>query len=207
MHKFSTLLIGMHFLLLCSCVNVQAQDSSKIYLTTAVGLLVPVSGFSNAYKRSLALNSGIEYTFNKYLFMQFVLDFNAVKYDQQIKDVNSSYLFQNTSSSVFLAGINVGYNIRANNRGNFFISPYTGLGYANIGEPRVMVNNISNVVKQSVTRMSGVFAKGGLRIAYQTKSKILQTIYVDGSYWLANVKVQQSDARAVSLLIGTRIGF
>ena len=55
--------------------------------------------------------------------------------------------------------------------------------------------------------MLGLYGKGGLRIAYNTGSKLLQTVYIDASYWAADVHVQQSKAQAVSILVGTRIGF
>jgi hypothetical protein len=78
----------------CAVINASAQDSSKLFFTTSVGILSPLSKFSNAYKTSLALNSGIEYKFSRNYFLQFVLDFNAVNYDQQVKDASSNYLFQ-----------------------------------------------------------------------------------------------------------------
>lgn len=190
-----------------SVINATAQDTSKTFFTTSVGILTPLSKFSNAYKTSLALNSGIEHKFSKNYFAQFVLDFNAINYDQQIKDASSNYLFQNTSSSVFLVGFNVGRNIGINKSGSLFVSPYLGLGYANIGEPRLTINNTTNVITQEVTRMSGLFTRGGLRLGYKTKSKVLQTIYVDASYWTANITVQDSKPQALSILIGTRFGF
>ena len=55
--------------------------------------------------------------------------------------------------------------------------------------------------------MQGVFAKGGLRLGFKTSSKFLQTVYIDGSYWTANLTIQESRVQAVSLYIGTRIGF
>lgn len=193
--------------IICMAVPGKAQDTSKVFFTTSVGLLNPVSSFSNAYQNSLALNSGIEYRFSKDYFAQLVLDFNAVKYSQQVKDASSAYLFQKTSSSVFLAGINVGRNFPLIPSGKLFVSPYAGIGYANIGEPRLMVDNANNIINQQVTRMQGIFGRAGSRLAYNTKSKILQTIYVDGSYWSANINVQQSRPKAFSFLIGTRFGF
>ncbi len=195
------------FLCIILPASIKAQDTSKIFFTTAIGLLHPVSSFSNAYKNSLALNSGVEYKFSRHYFVQFVLDFNAVKYSQKIKDNNSSYLFQNTSSSVFLAGFNVGRNFPLTASGKLFASPYVGAGYANIGEPRLVVNNSSGIINQQVTRMQGIFGRAGARLAYNTKSKILQTLYVDASYWSANIVVQQSRPKAFSFLIGTRLGF
>jgi hypothetical protein len=183
-----------------------AQDSSKFYFTTAAGIFAPVSTFSKAYKNSLALNSGIEYKFSKNYFTQFVLDFNAVKYNQQVKDENSSYLFQHTNSSVFLAGLNLGRNISISKSGKFFVSPYVGFGYANIGEPRLMLKS-SGIIEQEVTRMTGIYAKQGARIGYRTSSKILQTLYIDVAYLSANIHVQDSRPKAFSFLVGTRFGF
>jgi len=183
-----------------------AQDSSKFYFTTAVGIFAPVSSFSKAYENSLALNSGIEYQFSKHYFTQFVLDFNAVKYNQQLKDVNSAFLFQHTNSSIFLAGFNLGRNISMSKSGKFFASPYVGFGYTNIGEPRLTLKN-SGIIEQNVTRMTGVYAKQGVRVGYRTASKVLQTIYVDVAYLSANIHVQDSSPQAFSFLAGTRFGF
>jgi len=194
-------------ILIVFILNTNAQDSSNFYFTTSVGLLAPASNFANAYKTSLALNSGIEYKINRILFTQFVLDFNAVKYNQQYKDNNSGYLFQKTNSSIFLAGFNFGKNFSPGVAAKFFSSVYAGAGYVNIGEPRLTVNANTDIIEQKVKRMPGVFAKGGLRLGYKTSSAFLQTIYVDGSYWTTNLTVQQSKAQAFSLYIGTRIGF
>lgn len=187
--------------------GVLAQDSSRIFFTSSVGLLVPTSNFSNAYQQSLALNSGIEYKLKKEYFVQFILDFNAVKYSQQIKDKNSSFLFQDTNSSVLLAGFNFGKNISLIQSKKIFTSLYLGIGYVNIGEPRLTVDSNRGIISQNVTRMQGLYARGGFRVLYQTKSKILQTIFIDPSYWTSNVDVQQSTAQAFSFLVGTRIGF
>jgi hypothetical protein len=207
MKKLNAISIVILLFIIVIPASIKAQDASRIFFTTAVGLLNPVSSFSNAYKNSLALNSGVEYRFSKNYFAQFVLDFNAVKYSQQAKDASSEYLFQNTSSSVFLAGFNVGRNFPLIASGKLFASPYVGAGYANIGEPRLIVNNSSGIINQQVTRMQGIFGRGGARLAYNTNSKILQTLYVDASYWTANTLVQQSRPKAFSFLIGTRIGF
>jgi hypothetical protein len=207
MKKLKKLRIGLSILVICFATSVKAQDTTKLFFTTSIGLLKPTSTFSNAYKNSLALNSGVEYKFSKHYFAQFVLDFNAVKYSQQVKDGNSTYLFQNTSSSVFLAGFNVGRNLPISFSGNLFISPYVGIGYANIGEPRLLLNNSNDIINQEVTRMQGVFERAGTRLAFKTKSRVIQTIYIDASYWTSNIRVQQSNPKAFSFLVGTRVGF
>jgi hypothetical protein len=207
MKKLRLLSISLFIAIVCFSISSKAQDTTKLFFTTSVGLLKPVSTFSNAYKKSLALNSGVEYKFSKYYFAQLVLDFNAIKYSQQLKDGNSSYLFQNTSSSVLLVGVNVGRNFPIIPSGNLFISPYVGIGYANIGEPRLLVDNNNGIINQEVTRMQGVFERGGARLAFKTKSRVIQTIYIDASYWTSNIRVQQSNPKAFSFLVGTRVGF
>ena len=203
MHK--RILLAVAFLSGFAIIS-NAQDSSKFYFTTAAGIFAPVSAFSKAYKNSLALNSGIEYQFSKYYFTQFVLDFNAVKYNQQVRDGNSSYLFQHTNSPIFLAGFNFGRNISISKSGKFFASPYIGFGYANIGEPRLTMKN-TGIFEQEVTRMTGIYAKQGVRAGYRTSSKILQTLYIDLAYLSANIHIQDSRPRAFSFLAGTRFGF
>jgi hypothetical protein len=204
MHKkiFST--IALYF---AATFPVNAQDSSRFYFTTSAGLLAPVQNFARSYKTSLALNSGVEYRINHSLFAQFVLEFNAVKYNQQYIDAGSAYLFQKTNSSIFLAGINCGKNFSSSNLKRFFSSVYAGAGYINIGEPRLSIDINNHVVEQTVKRMQGMFAKAGSRLGYKTTSSFLQTVYIDGSYWTTNITIQQSKAAAISLYIGTRIGF
>ncbi len=186
---------------------VVSQDSTRISLTSSVGILLPISGFGKAYKKSLALNSGIEYSLKNNYFAQFTLDFNAVKYNQQIKDQNSNFLFQNTNSTILLVGFNFGKSIPVLNSKTFQISPYIGGGYANFGEPRLFFNNGKGIITQQVVNNSGLFTRMGTRIMYNTKSKFLQTIYLDLSYWSANNKVQENKPKAVSIFIGTRFSF
>ena len=195
------------FVITCFAKVSKAQDSSKFYFTTSAGLLSPAGNFAKAYKTSLALNSGIEYKISSSWFAQFVVDFNAVKYNQQYKDGNSDYLFQKTNSSIFLAGFNFGRNFFLGKVSKFFSSLYAGAGYVNIGEPRLTINTAANIIEQNVKRTPGIFGKGGLRIGYKTSAAFLQTIYIDGSYWITNLTIQQNKAQAISLYIGTRIGF
>ena len=105
------------------------------------------------------------------------------------------------------AGINLGKNFLEGTNSKFFSSVYIGSGYINIGEPRLSVDLNTNIIEQNVQRKPGVFGKAGLRLGFMTASKFLQTIYIDGSYWTTNLTIQKSKAQAVSLYIGTRIGF
>lgn len=183
----------------------KAQENGKLFFTTSFGLINAQGNFGKAFKSTLAFNSGVEMSLKKNWFSQLVFDFNALKYDQQIRDANSPYLFQNTNSSLLLLGINSGKNIYFRNR-NWFTSIYAGGGYLNIGEPRVTVNNAAIIVKQDVARESNVFARGGYRIAYKTKSDFFQTIYFDASYWASPAKIQNGRVNGFSFYIGTRFG-
>lgn len=183
----------------------QAQESGKLYFTTSFGLISPRGKFSDAIKSTLAFNSGVEMALKKNWYAQAVFDFNALKYDQQIRDNNSPFLFQNTNSSLLLLGLNGGKNILFKNP-KWFVSLYGGGGYLNIGEPRVTVNLSSGIARQEVARESNVFARGGSRLAYKTKSSFFQTIYLDASYWASPVRVQGGRVNGVSFYIGTRFG-
>jgi hypothetical protein len=195
------------FIFLFSFLQTKAQNGSNIYFTSSVGMFRPVSNFANAYKNSLTLTSGVELQLKKKYFLQFSLDFNSVKYNQLIKENGSNYLFQNTNSSILLAGIGVGKNIYFIKSNKIFISPYLSVGYANIGEPRLEVNNFTNIIDQSVTRMGGAFIRQGVRIAIKTKSKFLQTVYTDFSYWASTITIQDSRSQALSILVGSKIRF
>lgn len=182
-----------------------AQESGKLFFTTAFGVISPQGKFGNAVQSTLAFNSGVELSLKKNWFAQAVFDFNALKYDQQIRDASSPFLFQNTNSSLLLLGLNGGKNIPFKNP-KWFISFYGGGGYLNVGEPRVTVDLTSNIAKQDVARESNVFARGGSRLAYKTKSSFFQTIYFDVSYWASPAKVQDGRVNGFSFYIGTRFG-
>ena len=179
------------------------QDSSRIFFTTGAGLIKSPGSLSNVLHPSIAFNSGIEIVNKHSWFAQGTLDFNTLKYNQRIKENGSPYLFQNTSSSLFMIALNGGRNFHYG-RGKWFSSLYTGGGYLNIGEPR-LIQNTENTIKQTITRKAGVFGKLGTRLGYKTKIKFLQTIYFDGSYWKSPVTVQGSKLNGISLFVGARM--
>ncbi len=197
--------IAFAFILSSLSLHLMAQDSSRLSFSTSAGMLFPISNFAKSYKNSIALNSGIEYKLNKFYFVQFVFDFNAIKYNQQIKDVNSDYLFQKTNSSVLLAGINLGRNFYLNKKSTVYLSPYIGMGYVNIGEPRLQLDTTNKIINQNVTRMQGLFTRQGIRFSIKTKFKALQTIYFDGSYWASKIKIQNSTPKAVTFVVGSKM--
>lgn len=191
-------------LLLIYSSQATAQDSSKLFLTTGVGIINGIGNFGKAVSPSVAFNSGVEYKISSRWYLQAQLDFNTLQYSQQIRATSNQYLFKQTSSSLLQLGIQAGYNLPLGKK--IFISPYVGAGYLNVGEPRIVIDNINLLAIQSVERQSGIFGRTGTRLAYRTKSKLLQTIYVDGSYWYAPIDVQNGKVQGTSVYVGTRFG-
>jgi hypothetical protein len=183
--------------------TVNAQDSSRVFFTTGAGLIKSPGSLSNVLHPSIAFNSGIEIVNKKNWFVQGTLDFNTLKYDQRIEENGSPYLFQNTSSSLFMASISGGKNFHFGHN-NWFASLYTGGGYLNIGEPR-LVNLTESIIKQEISRKGNIFGKVGTRFGYKTKIKFLQTIYFDGAYWRSPLSVQGAKLSGISLFFGIRM--
>lgn len=190
-------------ILLIVCTAGYAQDTSRIFFTTGAGLIKSPGSLHHVFHPSIAFNSGIEITNKKNWFVQGTLDFNTLKYNQRIKEDGSPYLFQNTNSSLFMAAVNGGKNFHFGHN-KWFASLYTGGGYLNIGEPR-LVDDTEYTIRQEVSRKGSVFGKAGTRIGYKTKIKFLQTVYFDGSYWRSPLKVQGSRLSGVSLFAGARM--
>ncbi len=155
----------------------------------------------------MALSSGIEYRIAKRYFLLGEVGLNAVKYNQQFIDKSSAYLFQNTNSSVISLGLNVGRIIQPKSADAFSLSPYVGIGYINIGEPRLLVDKTAQIIRQQVKRMQGLFTKIGTRFSYKTNTKAIQNVFFDVSYWNANLQIQESKPRAFTFVFGTKIGF
>lgn len=183
----------------------KAQQSGKVLFTTSVGVINGLGDFGKAFKSTVAFNSGVELTMKKDWFGQFVFDFNALKYDQQFRDASSPFLFQNTNSSLLLLGLNSGKNFYFTNS-KWFTSLYSGIGYLNIGEPRITINNSLNLAKQDNVRKNGMFGRIGTRLAHITKSSFFQTVYIDASYWVSPGKVQEGRINGLSFYLGTRFG-
>jgi hypothetical protein len=190
-------------ILLTIFIASNAQDSTRIFFTTGAGLIKSPGSLRQVFQPSIAFNSGIEMANKKNWFVQGTLDFNTLKYNQRIKEGGSPYLFQNTNSSLFMAALNGGKNFHFGHN-NWFASLYTGGGYLNIGEPR-LVDDTGNTIRQEISRKGAVFGKAGTRFGYKTKIKLLQTIYIDGSYWRSPLKVQGSILSGVSLFAGARM--
>lgn len=195
----------MVLIFLSKTVSTNAQQSGKILFTTSLGIINGQGNFGKAFKSTVAFNSGVELTMKNNWFGQFVFDFNALKYDQQIRDATSPFLFQNTNSSLLLLGLNEGKNFYFHNK-KWFTSLYGGGGYLNIGEPRITIDNSLNLAKQDNVRKNSVFARMGTRLAYITQSSFFQTVYIDASYWASPAKVQSGTVNGLSFYLGTRFG-
>jgi len=201
MKKFIGIIFIVTVLLVCKTST--AQDSSRVFFTTGAGLIKSPGSLSHVFHPSVAFNSGIEIVNKKNWFAQGTVDFNTLKYNQRIKEDGSPYLFKNTNSSLVMLAVNGGKNFHFGHN-KWIASLYTGGGYLNIGEPR-LVDDAENTIRQEISRKGRVFGKAGTRIGYRTKIKFLQTIYFDGSYWTSPLTVQGSKLNGVSLFIGARM--
>jgi hypothetical protein len=190
-------------ILLLAANAASAQDSSKVFVTTGVGIIKSPGPVGRVFHPSIAFNSGIELVLKNNWYVQGTLDFNTLKYNQQKKEDGSPYLFQNTSSSLVMVAANGGKNFHFGAH-KWFASAYTGAGYLNIGEPR-LINISENTIRQEVSRKGGIFGKAGTRIAYKTRIKFLQTIYFDGSYWASPLEAQGSRLNGFSFFLGARM--
>lgn len=181
-----------------------AQDSKKIGFTTGIGINKILGSLHQTFRSTVAFNSGLELTLGKKWFAQAELNFNSLKYDQQKKADNSSYLFQNTNSSLLLLGLNGGRNFRLQ-KSNWFSSLYGGAGFISVGEPRISVDEDDKIVTQTAVRRAGIFGKGGGRIGLDTKSKVFQTLYIDGAYWISSVNTQGASLKGFSIFAGIKM--
>jgi len=190
-------------LVVFAAISANAQDSSRVFVTTGAGVIKSPGAVGKVFHPSVAFNSGIELVGKKNWYLQGTLDFNTLKYNQQKKEDGSPYLFQNTNSSLVMIAVNGGKNYPFGNN-NWFASTYLGAGYLNIGEPR-LINITENTIRQEVSRKGGVFGKAGTRIGYKTKIKFLQTIYFDGAFWASPLKAQGSGLNGFSFFLGARM--
>lgn len=186
-----------------AAASANAQDSSRVFVTTGAGIIKSPGPVGKVFHPSIAFNSGIELVGKKNWYIQGTLDFNTLKYNQQKKEDGSPYLFLNTNSSLVMVAVNGGKNFPFGNR-QWFASAYLGGGYLNIGEPR-LINVTENTIRQEVSRKGGIFGKAGTRIGYKTKIKFLQTIYFDGAFWASPLQAQGSKLNGFSFFLGARM--
>lgn len=192
--------------LIAGMIPVIAQENGTkiIHMTTGVGINKIQGRLGKVFRSTVAFNSGFEKQFPKHWFAQFEVNFNSLKYDQQLKDNNSNFLFQNTNSSLFMVGLNGGKDFPFSNS-KWFTSIYLGGGYVNIGEPRITIDDLNNIVNQSIVRKAGILGKAGSRIGINTGSKLFQTLYLDGSYLVSSLKTQGNSLNSISVFAGIRM--
>jgi Outer membrane protein beta-barrel domain len=184
-------------------LDLKAQDSSKFYIFSGVGVINGQGTFGKAIEPSLGFNSGVEFKLKHQLFCQFSIDFNSLKYNQQKLDAQSPYLFQNTSSNVLMIGANMGYYFNKPSD-KWLASIYLGSGFMNIGEPRVTLAP-NNTIVQTTNSQSNIFGRGSVRLGYKTKSAFFQTLYTELIYWTSPTIVQEGKVNGLSFFIGTRV--
>ena len=201
MKKFAQIFIPVIWLFTFG--ELTAQENSKVFVTTGAGIIKSPGALHKVFKPSIAFNSGIELVNKTNWFLQGSLDFHTLKYNQQFKEDGSPYLFVNTTSSLVQVAISGGKNFHFGHS-KWFASLYSGGGYLNVGEPR-LVDHSENTIKQKVSRKTSAFGKAGTRIGYKTKSKLLQTIYFDGAYWVSPLHIQGSGLKGISLFLGARM--
>jgi hypothetical protein len=190
------------FLILSSVAY--SQTDKNIHLTTGIGVNNIQGELKNTFKSTVAFNSGFEKAFGKNWYAQVEFNFNSLRYNQRQKDDVSPYLYQNTSSSLFMINGNWGYDIRLGHS-PWFYSIYAGTGYLNIGKPRVVVDDASGIATQLMVRSSGILGKAGNRIGVNTNSTIFHTLYIDASWWTTSVKTEGERFSSVSVFAGIRM--
>ena len=180
-----------------------AQDSTKVSYGTAVGIVQTTGPLKQVLHPAIAFSSEIEYITKKKWFADLTFDLASLKYNQQVKDSVSPYLFQNARSSLFMVGLNGGKRLGLKNK-NSSVSLYGGGGYLTIGEPRANTTP-DNIIRQTIVRKSAFYGRLGTRAEYTTKIKILQGIYLDASWWISTASVQDLTLHGFAVYIGTRV--
>jgi hypothetical protein len=187
-----------------SFVSAHAQHDHKLHLTTGIGFNNIQGKLKNTFRSAVAFNSGFERSFGKHWYGQLEVNFNNLKYDQQVRDDNSAFLFQNTSSSFFQIGANWGCDAHLG-KSPWFVSAYGGTGFLSLGKPRINIDEVTNIATQKIIRGNGIFGKVGGRLGLNTKSPTFHTLYIDGSWMTSSVRPEGSGFRNVAVFAGMRM--
>lgn len=195
------------FLFLLFSSAIQAQDKKnrqRFHLSSSIGVNKIQGPLNRTFRHSLAIHSGIERKIRQKWILAVDLGFNTIQYEQQKRDVHSDYLFKNTRSSFIVVGLNVGFQL-LDSPSRFQCTPYLGAGYVNTGEPRVTVSIDEREVHQQIVRHGGLLGRLGSRFSFRTHSTVLQTIFIDCSYWSSTVRLSDQRIRSVSIFTGMRM--
>lgn len=195
------LFVGTIFSLLS--VVTYAQDSTKFAITTGAGIIAATGKLTEVLKPSVTFSSGVIYQFQKNWFLQGELSLNSIGYNQLNRDNEHDFLFKDAGSSLFQAGLTAGFNFIFG-KTDLSMSFYGGPGYQRFGEPRIMVAPPELYAKQQILTKSSLFVKAGSRIAYQTHSAFLQTIYLEFAHFNSPVHVQQYRLQGITCSLGTK---
>ncbi len=192
-----------------STTTVLAQAKSTVYLTSMIGQLNPVGDFGEAYQSSLSVTTGIEARIKKSDFYVIgSIEYNSVGYSQKVRDQNTQFLIQNTTTPILLISANFGKAFYFNAKRRFFVSPYVGTGFINVSEPRVNIDALPLTATIETAYSSGAFGRVGTRLGFNTGKVWLPTVLLDSSYWRSfNNPYEGQPAQAYTLMIGTRYGF
>jgi hypothetical protein len=202
--KYLTKISGLTLsLLLFYFCPVKAQDSTRISITTGVGLFKAPGNLGQVLKPAIAFNTGLELNLKNNWFTQGEISFNTLGYDQKYRDESSSYLFSNSNSSLLQIGA-IGGKDFSLLKDKWLIGSYIGTGFLNIGQPRLTVDVANTVVRQEVIRNGNIYGKAGARFSFQTKSPFFQTLYVDGSYFISPQLVQTERLNGFTFFIGSK---
>jgi hypothetical protein len=177
------------------------QVFKKLMFTTGAGVVKVTPALHHVLKPALAFNSGFEIASRRNWYTQLTVDFNTLKYNQQVTDHSSQLLFRNANSNLVMIGLNGGKNFLFDTK--WFLSAYGGGGFLNLGEPRIRVTE--NIAIQEVKRRSSKFLRGGFRVARNVPVKFLQTVYLDASWWGSPLQLQNYKLNGFAFFIGTRM--
>lgn len=189
------------------CLNdAIAQDSTRIQITSSFGIIKPMNSFGNSFSQSFSAASGLVYKIKEKVFLNGTFSVNMLKYNQSQLDPKSMYLITKTSSPFIQVGLSIGREFEIIEHKRLLFSPYIGAGAFRLSEPRLTRNANSNIVSQKYLQHYAPHVLIGQRLYFDTKTKLLRTVFVDTFYWRSNLNVQNSKAQAFSIMVGTKIG-
>lgn len=202
--KHLTTMPGLVLGLVLLCTGqVMAQDTTKISITTGVGLVMASGNLGQILKPAVAFNTGLELGFKNKWFLQGEISFNTLGYNQKYRDQSSGYLFTNSSSSLLQIGA-IGGKDFSLVKNKWLIGTYLGTGFLNIGQPRLTVDVANAAVRQEVIRDANIYGKAGARLSLRTKSPFFETLYLDGSYFLSPQIIQNERLNGFTFFIGSK---
>jgi hypothetical protein len=177
------------------------EDSMRIFVTTGLSLTKVTGHLNSVLYPSIDFSSGIEAVLHNGWFAQGTLDISRLKYHQQVRDKQSSYLFQNTTADLLLMGLNGGKHFALTKA--LSASGYLGAGYITISEPRITLDG--NIATQDDVHSSSIFGRTGTKLSLLTGIKFLPMIYLDASWWTTPLTIQSYPLHGLSIVVGAKM--